>query len=1079
MPHASKLSLPPVRSSTCSRVLMLRLPRDGMASCLRLLTFVASVIYVNAECLSTFVPASARLNVTIEGVSMPIGLPTVNWDSARINREIMIIVFREILGYNAEITRTIGGSDKAFLAVAGCQDIDALSMEDRKCSLPGVPFEDHVTMEVWSATADAMVTLLSSCCPAIAPKQAGVLSYRGTENEFVFPHSYTPAMEDSLSLTYYKTWNASWLSDPSPYFSLLSDFDDSEILNCDSNSALASEELINDFVMATGWQSAIVDNKFACYNNKWVLGPGCRVTGFNADHCAPYLTAYGWQFGSTIQKIFAFNTAIAYGEASSWTNYVNLPRNKRVASYWWSPAQEFADIGPSVITWSPSNKAAWDARIRTGQNPGSQIKTFVSSAIAERYDSVYKTASNFDLILADVEFVMANLKSKLEHGVAEPYVDTACEWVQANLAKVQSWIPSPVECSPGTGVRTADGGYDPAGLEDAAYCEWCPPGRFSSAARLGSVQTFKCESCPAGQKMAVGGSTECESCGVGSFSGSPGQTDCKLCPIGTYMGQRGASQCDRCPSPMVTVQEGSLVETECLCPENYVRPCLLRSAPNGTRGGCNCDPSVYHPPTNAYCIPCPSPDFLQCGMGTDEVDLPCSSSMENVSLNYPRPKPGYYTSFEKPLQVYKCKDSIICPGNAVGLCAPNAHGIACGLCEDGYYRSVDGYCVECGGVFKMPFVPVASIVLVPIGLMIMIKLGGNNDVTKGQLSPFNELLGLSYVGIIFMQTLGTNIGIMPSAPTMIADSFSWTPAISDIASQFRLSCFAPMSFEVEFTLKLLAPIYGAFLFGGVYLVAACIPRLRLNKDVVVGTYLSVFNAFFISVMNLSLTLFQTYRNPTGEWSMISAPSVLTSSDVWQSLVYATAVAVVIYGVGAAAGSAYAIVVAPSKFKDVSFRMRWKCLFLQVRPSVYWWVIVSILKGLFLSLTTVIFDSPMAQTVYLGTGLLIYFLAVFWFLPWRTSTLLCLDVALHYVLAVLCLLMPFFVPASATEIQDVSVLFLVVSVFGAFFAAGCVLGVMRTQSPNAQRAWRLTYERDARKFVHIFEVPPAWQTVVMQ
>ena len=28
-----------------------------------------------------------------------------------------------------------------------------------------------------------------------------------------------------------------------------------EILNCDSNSALASEELINDFVMATGWQA--------------------------------------------------------------------------------------------------------------------------------------------------------------------------------------------------------------------------------------------------------------------------------------------------------------------------------------------------------------------------------------------------------------------------------------------------------------------------------------------------------------------------------------------------------------------------------------------------------------------------------------------------------------------------------------------------------------------------------------------------------------------------------------------------------------------------------------------------------
>ncbi|CAE7651960.1 unnamed protein product [Symbiodinium pilosum] len=150
-------------------------------------------------------------------------------------------------------------------------------------------------------------------------------------------------------------------------------------------------------------------------------------------------------------------------------------------------------------------------------------------------------------------------------------------------------------------------------------------------------------------------------------------------------------------------------------------------------------------------------------------------------------------------------------------------------------------------------------------------------------------------------------------------------------------------------------------------------------------------------------------------------------------------------------------------------MRWKCLFLQVRPSVYWWVIISILKGLFLSLTTVIFDSPMAQTVYLGTGLLVYFLAVFWFLPWRTSTLLCLDVLLHYVLAVLCLLMPFFVPASATELQDVALLFLLVSFIGAIYACGCVLGVLRTQSPNAQRAWRLTYEKDARKFVQVFQV----------
>jgi hypothetical protein len=35
----------------------------------------------------------------------------------------------------------------------------------------------------------------------------------------------------------------------------------------------------------------------------------------------------------------------------------------------------------------------------------------------------------------------------------------------------------------------------------------------------------------------------------------------------------------------------------------------------------------------------------------------------------------------------------------------------------------------------------------------------------------------------------------------------------------------------------------------------------------------------------------------------------------------------------------------------------------------------------------------------NSGLMLYFFAVFWFLPWRTATLLWLDVALHYLLAV--------------------------------------------------------------------------------
>jgi len=1050
-----------------------------MALTLQLLSLAGWVASGHAACLPNPVPEADRVNVTMQGVSMPLGLVTVAWDSALVQREIFLIVAKEILGFNAE---SVGiwywSSAAAYLKVAGCQsDDETLPIEDLQCAEQ--PWTEHMTLEAWSASSEATVAKMEAWSASVAPVEVKELAYRGQEDMYVFPHSFQPAMEDFVSLTYYKSWNNTW-NDVKPYFSKIGDIDPADLIRCADQWGM-SQTVIANFKMATGYTDAIVvmpdgTEMFDCWNERWVLGPPCRVPGFNAADCPPYVTAWGWQIESALQKIFFYNMALAYGDGA----YEKIARAHRVASYLWAPAKEFSDMGPQKIIFPASNRNEWDAGIRTATVPASKIRAYVSPFIKERYDRLFKTVRNMDLLFSEMQYMMVELTSRMTHGEGYEAALQAvgCDFVQNNLQKVMSWIPSPVECSPGTGVRDANGGFDPSKPEDAVECLWCPPGRFSSDFRLSGsatgqrdVQTFKCVQCPAGEIVAVGGQTQCESCPPGTFSGSPGRTACDLCPIGSYNGDRGAGSCSRCPVPMVTAQEGSLMQIDCLCPQDHVRPCRQSSVPNEIREGCSCDLSVYHPLTSQACVPCKSPELLQCLMGSDERDLPCNGGMENASLNYPRPKPGFYTSFQEPMEVYKCKntDPFICPGNAVGLCGPNSLGIACGQCEDGYYLSVDGYCLECGEVFKFPVVPILGALGVPIMLVVIIKVGGNNDVTKGQLSPFNELLGLSYVGIIFMQTLGTNIGIMPAAPTLIADSFSWTPAVSDIASQFRFSCFAKMSFELEFALKLMAPVYGAMLFLFVWSIALLIPRVNLNKDVVIGTYLSVFNAFFISVMNLSLTLFQTQQHPNQKWSMISAPQVLTDSELWQNLVYGTAFAVIIYVVGAAAGSAYAIVMAPSKFSDMGFRMRWKCLFLQVRPSVYWWIIVSILKGLFLSLTTVIFDSPMAQTVWLGTGLLFYFLAVFWFLPWRTSTLLCLDVALHYVLAVLCLLMPFFVPATSTELVDVATLFLVVSFFGAIFGACCVLGILRTQSPNAQRNWRLTYEKDARKFVQVFEV----------
>jgi len=1024
-------------------------------------------------CFSDAIPESQRRNITVGGQSMPIGSLPMSWDSAQFLQHLFEILVSEKLGYNYVNWGAVGNVQQAYFLLGSCQNPPGNSMEERQCGLEGFVTKHHVVMEVWGSSGSAFVAEFTNWNPALAPAQATHYSYVGAEYMFAFGPQIDQAREDGVALTFYKSWNATWL-DPTPYFSKLTDFEVGvNIANCSTLAKTTDPTLAAAFIAVTGYADAVVDNKIQCWNDSFVLGPACR----NPDRpelCIPYLTFNGWLEPSGLQKIFSYNTAIAYGEAISWGTYVNNPRNFKVLSYWWSPATEFSDMRAERLVFpGPSSPSDWARNVRNKLYPISQMFSYTAKEIKDYYADVYTLISRMDIDNPTFDVVMGILQQNWANGYGGQvgYRKTACDYIQANMATVLAWIPNDLECAAGTGVRTSTGGYELTTREEASYCEWCPPGRFSNRITLTSVSneaidTYRCDACPAGQKQSTGGSTFCEDCASGSFSSSPATVKCKLCPVGEYMPTSGAIRCERCDAPMVTTQEASRFVTECVCPAGTVRPCRQASAPNSIRPECTCNADVYMPVTNEMCVPCP--EGLDCQTGADEKDLPCSAAMESPTLNYPRPLPSHWTNFEKPYSVYLCKDAMICPGQAIGVCTDNAYGIACGFCEEGFYRQIDGFCTECHAAFRAPLVPVLFLIGAPLALIIVMKLGAQ-DISKTKFRAFNELLGISYVSIVFVQTLGTNLSILPDVPGVLNSSLSWMPAISDISSQFRLQCFVRMSFSSEFALKLLAPLYGGVLFVVMYFVSKCSKRLTLDKDIVIGTYGSFFVAFFISITNLSLKLFQTSPHPNGERSMISEPGVVTSSSMWQSMVMGTTLAILLYCAGATVSIVYALYNAPTFYKDPGFRKRWKFLFLSVRPSTYWWITASLVKAFFLSLTTVVFERPMAQTVWLGSGLLLYFLAVFWFLPWRTNVLLWLDVALHYLLAVLCLLMPFFVDANATELMDAAYIFLVVCAIGTLCAIFCVLGVLRTQSPSVQRAWRLTYEKDARKFVEVFQV----------
>ncbi|CAK9116720.1 unnamed protein product, partial [Durusdinium trenchii] len=508
---------------------------------------------------------------------------------------------------------------------------------------------------------------------------------------FTFGPEREAAARDGVALTYYRSWNSTWF-DPTPYFSKLTDFTVGvDIANCSELFKLTDHVLAAAFIRVTGYEDAVLDAgtenaRIGCWNHSFVLGPGCRNPD-DPNKCIPYLTYAGWLEPSGIQKIFSYNTAIAYGEALSWGKYVSIPRDFKVIYYWWSPATEFSDMSAQKLVFpGPASPSNWAKNIRNKLYPISEMYSFTAREIQDYYADIFTLVSRIDLNNQEFDAVMGTLQANWAAGFggADGYQKTACDFIQANLAKTLSWIPNDLECAAGTGVRTADGGYDAVTREEASYCEWCPPGRFSNPITLtsatnGDINTYRCDACPAGQKQGTGGSTFCEDCSSGTFSSQVATVKCTLCPVGSYMPEKAASQCTRCPAPMVTAEEASRFETQCICPKGMVRPCRHTSAPNGLREGCTCNKEVYATETSEMCIPCP--DGLECKAGADEKDLPCYRAMESPELNYPRPLPSHYTGFDSPYSVYKCKDAEICPGQAIEVCSANAYGIACGLCQ--------------------------------------------------------------------------------------------------------------------------------------------------------------------------------------------------------------------------------------------------------------------------------------------------------------------------------------------------------------------------------------------------------------
>eukprot|EP00930_Biecheleria_cincta_P015996 TRINITY_DN13150_c0_g1_i1.p1 TRINITY_DN13150_c0_g1~~TRINITY_DN13150_c0_g1_i1.p1 ORF type:complete len:1263 (-),score=135.11 TRINITY_DN13150_c0_g1_i1:157-3945(-) len=816
-----------------------------------------------------------------------------------------------------------------------------------------------------------------------------------------------------------------------------------------------------------------------CHDKGWWLGAGCRQ---NSSKCIAALTSgNGWGTPSLRYKIGGWGMPFAMGSSASFSAYLGFPKLYRILTYWWWPDPYLGEVGfrYEPVRFEPfdSKQYRFDGNMKTDTPPTAYIvghHKFMESAP----DDVLGVASKIDLVAPDFQWMISAFEdgSRFPNCGAGAWVyynciaDLACAWMRENPDRVLGWIPDFTSCSSaaGQGLVDAAGDFVTCRVGDgcnAKQCNWCPAGRFAEVLIDVRGRTSICTECPAGKSQIRGNQQSCDDCDIGSFTSEPGRATCDACAEGTYQSLKGASQCTACPDGMTTGSTASYEKLQCICPREFYRPC--RTSSGELRPGCYCDPSVYQPAQSNACLACPNIG-ISCGMGTDEINIPChKDDAENKSkLPFPRTVEKYWASYEEPLSVYLCIGSSAkksCPGGIPNSCGPGLKGIACGECEAGYYQQ-SGACYLCSDLESSVLFFLSPIPIV-IALTFFLHKISQAPVSQWG-APVNGIGGIGYLTLVYVQTVGAILSIFPALPDSM-QTMSFSGLSTEMTGLFHMECAGPQDYNTRFNMKLFIPEIVAVIMLFAWVLSLVVPGIRMDKNIVAGSLGGLLKTFFVTIATLCFSLFQKYNHPNGKQSMVSASHMVLNSEEWSALVSTSIVSILVNCIGYLAVISYAMYVAPRHFHKVAFRRRWKFMIMKMRPSLHWWMILVLMRALLLALTAVIFNSVVWQTIWIVISLILYFGASYALMPWRSVFVSAYDVLVHCGLLLMCLCMPFLFELEQDATKDVPgvLVFLCVISFTGFGVA--VLYALYSSSPMGKRRKERMAEAYAAEITKIF------------
>ncbi|CAE8711814.1 unnamed protein product [Polarella glacialis] len=926
-------------------------------------------------CLPDAIPENQRSNITVGGVSMPLGVWSPYWASGYVSTYVFSILAGDVLGY--QIAEGGGSSSTQMVfALGGCLEPAAYGT-DPKCGT-GVPVTNHIGFENWFSYNTAMPDWLTQIGD-MAPVLMGSMGYEGLEGMYITNKPLSAALSQSgQHLEFYGSYNSSWYN-PEVYFPAISAIDLSLMKKCNTGRMSFSEDA-NIYVRATGDYEGVVNVsgklKLKCWNDVWWLSPACRNT---PESCIPVVSGGdAWALGEMIQQMSFYNMPMAFGTAINNSMYSSINLANEGALYAFEPDVIFITQQPKIIRFPQNNAAEYIEGIYRTAAAGTILGNWYFTDLQTVADRAHTLLSRYKLSQDNINGMLQDVVSV---GDNDQWAG-ACRWVRKNRHLWKSWIPDATTCSQGKGLVDSAGQL----VENrslAVDCKVCPVGRASTAMTEGKGPTRFCLQCPKGKSQGLPGEQECVPCRIGRYSAVPGSMVCSLCAVGSYGSLKGLSACSVCGNG--TISEKLRSTNKAIMVQGQEEWVAHQGAVSfdacGCRKGTRMDAS-------GECVP--------CGEG-----IKCDGSGKVMVLK------GFYTAADSPGSVFQCfGDSKRCPGGPPGTCAPGRDNetIACISCRSGLSPGDDGACKPCSsGNSAVFYVAIILSILAIAVLYIFLRSEGQDG--KAQ----NDTLLIASVAASQCVVVSQQLSIIGQL------KINWGSPFSEVLDFFGLLAFNLEWFSVSCVASF-SPLqmYAArvFLVLLFFVVASCIHFLyvALRKKFAEGIEISalvkvmgnLMMTFFISVAGAILAPFRCYTHPNGVHTVQEFGGVLCNAEGQHQMMLIVAGIALIMPVSFFAMASYIVIVElPKRMQkaDVVFLRTWSFLFFRYRPGAAVFSVILLLRNVALVIVPVI-PGGAIKVLLIIIVLVVSILITSFMLPWRILECNYMEASLLAAMAVL-------------------------------------------------------------------------------